>query len=75
MSGYNTVYEHKHLMPAFKDSGEGVVWAYFAATGPGHLPNTESTIELCVTMYSRVKCEAICQAAKAWPKFCHATGQ
>ena len=51
-----------------------MIWACSAATKPGHLTVTESTIN-CKPKYSRVKCEAICPTAKAWLKLGHETGQ
>jgi len=36
----NTAYQDKHLEPAVKHGGGGLmVWAFSAATGPGHLLN------------------------------------
>ena len=39
----NTAYQHKHLIPTVKHGGGGLMmWACFAATGPGHLAVIES---------------------------------
>ena len=41
----NTAYQHKHLIPAVKHGGGGlIIWACSAATGPGHLAVIESTM-------------------------------
>ena len=45
----NTVYQHKHLIPTVNHSGGGVmIWACFAATGPGPLAVIESTMNASV---------------------------
>ena len=42
-------YWHKHLIPTVKHGGGGlVIWACFAATGPGHLAVIESIINSSV---------------------------
>ena len=45
----NTAYQHEHLIPTVKHGGGGlVIWACFAATGPGHLAVIESIINSSV---------------------------
>ena len=45
----NTAYQHKHLIPTVNHGGGGLmVWAYFAATGPGLLAVIESTMNSSV---------------------------
>ena len=70
----NTAYQHKHLIPAVKHGGGGLmIWTCVAATGPGHRAVFESTINSWIQTYSRVKCEAICLTAKALLKLSNRT--
>ncbi|MEE6512677.1 hypothetical protein FKM82_019812 [Ascaphus truei] len=44
-----TAYQHKHLIPAVKHGGGVVmIWASFAATGPGNLAVIELTMNSSV---------------------------
>lgn len=58
----NTAHHPKHLIPIVRHGGGRVmVWACFAATGPGYPPVTELTVKSSVYQkYSRVRCDAIC---------------
>lgn len=58
----NTAHQLKHLIPIVRHGAERVmVWACFAATGPGYPPVTELTVKSFVYQkYSRVRCDAIC---------------
>lgn len=68
----NKAYQCKYLKPAVKHSSERIrIWACFTVTGPGHIVVDREL--LCIEKYSRVKYEAICLSAKAWPKVDHAT--
>jgi len=45
----NTAYQHKHLIPTVRHGGGGMmIWACFAAEGPGHLAVIESTMNFSV---------------------------
>ena len=40
--------QHKPFVPTVKHGGGGLmIWACFAATGPGHLAVIESTVNCC----------------------------
>jgi len=68
----NTAYQHKHLTPTVKHGGGGLmIWACFAATGPGHLAVIESTMNSSGYQSILEKCEAICPTAKAGLKLAH----
>lgn len=55
----NTAYHHKHLIPAVRHGGRGVmIWACFLATGPGKYAALRQMMNF-IPQYSWNKCEAV----------------
>ena len=61
-----TAYQHKCLIRTIKHGGGGVIiWACFAAAGPGRILQSLSQPQIPLYTTVFVNCEAICSTAKA----------